>query len=277
MAKVSVCIPVYNAEKTVRETLESVVLQTERDWELIIQDNASTDGSLAVIDEFVVCHPERDIRVIRKKITAPPEENWQACIREAKSKWIKLLFADDILYPQCLEWQLSCAEANPGIVLVSNRRDLISQTGRTLARASGLGRLKGKFTITQLVNEILRTGRNPLGEPEAVLFSRAASESVPGFTSDNPYVVDLDYWVQILRLGEGFADLRVAGAFRINGSSISVRLLRRQSGLFLAFLRQLQAHGLIRSGSLPIARAAVLGFLHAMARGAVYAFVRIFP
>lgn len=275
MAKVSVCVPVYNAEKTIGATLESVVLQTESDWELVIQDNASTDGSLAIIDDFASRHSRHNIRIIRKHVTAPPHENWQSCIREAQSSWIKLLFADDVLYPRCLEWQLACAEENPGVVLVSNRRDIIGMSGRVLMRARGHGRLLGRFTRTQLVNEILRTGSNPLGEPEAVLFSRAASTASPGFTANNPYVVDLDYWIKILGCGEGFADPRVAGAFRVTDGSASIRLLRRQFSLFLSFIRDLQAAGLAPKARATILRAMALGLFNAGGRAVVYLVTRI--
>jgi glycosyltransferase involved in cell wall biosynthesis len=276
MPRVSVCVPVYNAEKTVLETLESVIAQTEQDWELIIQDNGSRDRSLAIIEEFAARHQGRNIRVIRKPTTSPAHENWLSCIREARAPWIKLLFADDLIYPRCLERQLAHVEANPGVVLVANRRDIITMSGRVLTRARGLGRLNGRFDRAQVVDEVLRLGSNPLGEPEAVLFSRAASESCPGFSEDNPYLVDLDYWIKILSRGHGFADPEVLGAFRVAEGSASIQLLRRQSALFVRFIRELQAGGLVPAGSGPIARATALSALLAGARAVVYLVLRIF-
>ena len=62
--KISVVVPVYNAERSIRGTLESLVGQTLSDWECICVDDGSTDGSGAVLDEYAARDPR--IRVIHK-------------------------------------------------------------------------------------------------------------------------------------------------------------------------------------------------------------------
>ncbi len=51
--KVSIVVPVYNGERYIRETIQSVKRQTEEDWELLLVDDVSTDKSLEVIEEYV--------------------------------------------------------------------------------------------------------------------------------------------------------------------------------------------------------------------------------
>ena len=54
MAEVSIILPVYNSEKYIKNTINSVLNQTYKDWELIIIDDASTDNSLKIINEFKI-------------------------------------------------------------------------------------------------------------------------------------------------------------------------------------------------------------------------------
>jgi len=273
--KVSICLPVYNAEHTLRNTLNSVLNQTEPNWELIIQDNASKDQSWEIISSFVTEHPSLRIKTVRLSKTVSAEENWYSCIRQTTADWIKLLFADDLIYPTCLEKQLEVAEHNSGVVIIFGKRDVISMKGKLLIKSRGLGRLRARFDRTQLCKEILATGTNPLGEPSMVLFSKKASQRVGGFCRNNPYLVDLDYWVRILSEGDGFALDFTVGAFRIANGSGSIRLIWQQSPLFRQFLRKLSCEGLIKLNQFGMAVAALRSILLAGSRAALYIFLRL--
>ena len=98
--KFSIIIPVYNAEKYLRMCLDSVLAQTERDWECICVDDGSTDGSAAILDEYAA--KESRFRVIHKK-------NEGVCVARnvalgiAQGEWISCLDADDEYAPWRLE------------------------------------------------------------------------------------------------------------------------------------------------------------------------------
>lgn len=98
---VSVLIPVYNREGLVGPCIESALAQTLADIEVIVCDNASTDGTWAVCEQYA----QRDARVraFRNAENLGPVGNWLACLERARAPQVKLLFSDDLLKPDYLE------------------------------------------------------------------------------------------------------------------------------------------------------------------------------
>jgi len=107
MPKVSIVIPIYNVERYLRECLESVLAQTLRDIEVICVDDGSTDGSLAVAQEFAAV----DARVC---VVAAEHSDAGRCrnvgMGMAQGKWLSFLDADDVFAPQMLETLVRVAE-----------------------------------------------------------------------------------------------------------------------------------------------------------------------
>ena len=66
---ISIIVPVYNAASYIRQTIKTVEDQTYPDWELILVDDCSKDGSVSIIEEYLASHPEKKdkIRLIRQK------------------------------------------------------------------------------------------------------------------------------------------------------------------------------------------------------------------
>ena len=107
---VSVCIPVYNGEKFLAETMRSVLDQTYRDVELVILDNASTDATGDIARSF----GDQRIRVERNASTVPQAENWNRAVQLSRAPLVKVVCADDLLHPRCVEFQVGPMEADPG-------------------------------------------------------------------------------------------------------------------------------------------------------------------
>jgi glycosyltransferase involved in cell wall biosynthesis len=117
-AFVTIVTPVYNGEAYLRECIESVLAQTWQNWEYIILNNASTDGSLAVANEYAA--RDARIRVHSNPHTLPMVQNHNAALRlmSAQAQYCKPLMADDWLRPQCVERLVGAAERDPAIGLV---------------------------------------------------------------------------------------------------------------------------------------------------------------
>lgn len=98
---VSILIPVYNREKLIVPCIESACAQTIADLEIIVCDNCSTDGTLAVCRELAARDPR--IRVFSNDSNLGPVRNWQRCIAEARGSFGKILFSDDLMAPDYLE------------------------------------------------------------------------------------------------------------------------------------------------------------------------------
>ncbi|MFA5190365.1 MAG: glycosyltransferase [Verrucomicrobiia bacterium] len=107
---VSVVIPVRNYERYIGASIESVLSQGFKDWELIVVDDASTDGTGKIADRYAegerirVVHNERNLGQF-------PTHNHGAKL--ARGKYLKFFHGDDIMYPHCLEMMVSLMEAFP--------------------------------------------------------------------------------------------------------------------------------------------------------------------
>jgi len=116
---VTVVTPVYNGERYLARCIESVLAQTYSNWEYIVGNNCSTDGSLAIAAKYAAA--DRRIRVYTNDEFCPTaERSKNVTLRRVSStaKYIKVVFADDWIYPQCLQQMLAVAEANPSVGIV---------------------------------------------------------------------------------------------------------------------------------------------------------------
>ena len=106
MPSISVIVPVYQAEKFLHRCIDSVIRQTFSDWELILVDDGSTDGSSALCGRFAAKDPR--IRVFHRKRNQGVSEARNLGLNEAKGDFITFLDADDCYEFQALEtlWNL---------------------------------------------------------------------------------------------------------------------------------------------------------------------------
>jgi glycosyltransferase involved in cell wall biosynthesis len=219
MASVSVCIPVYNGERFLAETIRSVLDQTYRDFELVILDNASTDDSGAIARSF----GERDprIRIERNPMTVSQPDNWNRVVQLSTAPLVKVVCADDLLHPRCLEYQVAPMEADPGLALVASRRHMIDEQSRVIVPRRGLPGLTGVRTGVEVARRVVRNGSNPIGESNNVLFRRDDFFAVGGWRSDRTYIMDLDLWLRLLQYGEFLGLPETLAAFRIGRGTVS--------------------------------------------------------
>jgi glycosyltransferase involved in cell wall biosynthesis len=119
---VSVVTPVYNGAEFIHECIESVLAQTYENWEYLIVDNCSTDGTLEIARSYEDRDPR--IRVLTPNAFVDQIESGNRSLREIapESKYTKVLHADDWLFPECLERMVEVAERNPSVGIVSAYR-----------------------------------------------------------------------------------------------------------------------------------------------------------
>lgn len=111
-ALVSIIIISYNSSATILETLDSIYAQTYSNLELIVSDDCSSDGTVSIAQQWAQAHRERFVNCI---IHTNPQnlgvpENLNAGIRLSKGHFIKILAADDLLLPHCIEANVSCCQ-----------------------------------------------------------------------------------------------------------------------------------------------------------------------
>lgn len=112
--------PVHNTGAYLAECMASVLAQTCRQLEYIVVDNCSTDNSLEIARHFAARDPR--VRVCANQEILPPTENFNHALRliSDKSRYTKVVFADDWLYPECLERMIPVAESTESVGLVSS-------------------------------------------------------------------------------------------------------------------------------------------------------------
>jgi len=215
--EVSVCIPVYRGETFLAETIRSVLQQTYGNYELVVLDNASTDETPWITRSF----DDPRIRIVTNTTTLPQPDNWRKAVDLCRAPLVKLVCADDLLYPRCLEHQVAAMAADPGLALVAARRDMIDESGHVLARGRGLRGLGGVRSGVDVARRVVRSGANPIGEPGGVLFRRADYEAVGGWNGDRRWAMDLDLWIRLLARGRFLGLTEPLAAFRVSGHSLS--------------------------------------------------------
>lgn len=111
----TVIIPCYNCEGFLRRAIDSVLSQSYSDWEMILVNNSSTDGTQKVIDEYVQRFPEKIFSFFESRKGACFARNFG--LSQAKGEWIQFLDADDEILPDKFERQLNIIE-DATIVLI---------------------------------------------------------------------------------------------------------------------------------------------------------------
>jgi glycosyltransferase involved in cell wall biosynthesis len=231
-ARVAICVPSYAAERFLAEALDSVLAQTESNWEMVVVDDASVDRSFEIAQEYAAADPR--ITAIRNPENLGAAASWAVAVAATKAPFVKLLCCDDAIRPDCLERQLAVFDADSSgrVGLVAAQRQLIAEDGTLIRKRHGLMGLKRSAAAIgqrELVTAMLRTGTNPLGEPSTVMFRRTALTEAGGFDPQWRYVIDLKAYVEIAK-GYQIALIREPiGVFRVSSSSWSARLARLQS------------------------------------------------
>jgi glycosyltransferase involved in cell wall biosynthesis len=117
MPAVTVIINLYNGTATLADAIDSVLAQTLTDWELLIWDDCSTDGSVEVVRRY----GDERIRYAASDVRIPLGQARQKAIDAANGDWIAFLDQDDIWLPHKLELQLARAREKPDVALVYGR------------------------------------------------------------------------------------------------------------------------------------------------------------
>jgi glycosyltransferase involved in cell wall biosynthesis len=189
---VSVVIPCFQGARYLAEAVESVVAQTVTDWEIVIVDDGSTDGSAEVAEALMRSHPARQIRLLRQSNEGTPTAR-NAGIAASVGRYILPLDADDILLPQLLEKTVAALDAEPNVAIVyTDYRRFGSATGVVNA---------GTWSIEQLCYSC------PLSNTS--LYRREVWDAVGGY---NPNMAggyeDWDFWIGAAE--RGFIGTRIA-------------------------------------------------------------------
>jgi len=233
---ISVCIPTYNGAKYIAQTIESILNQTFTDFEIIVSDDGSSDNTLEIVGSF---NDPRIVRIDRlSKVGA--EANWNNAVATASASLVKLVCQDDLLYPQCLEVEVQTMNKseNQEVSFCFHLRDFVTPNSRKLsARRVGYSNLQ-KYSKTEILTKVVRSGGNPIGEPMAVTMRKLSLNSAGKFRGD--YVIDLDMWSKLSDQGSALFIEQHLSAFRISKTSWTSNLKKSHLSSVRTLSKKLQ-------------------------------------
>jgi glycosyltransferase involved in cell wall biosynthesis len=146
--RVSVGVPALNAAATLARALDSVLGQTLTDLEVIVSDNASTDGTEATGRRYAAA--DARVRYIRQPATVPALENFRRALAPARAPYFMWLAADDYALPRLLERAVAVLDARPEVVCCAPRVEFLEANG-------GRRRAPGTFPLLGGFGDNLRT------------------------------------------------------------------------------------------------------------------------
>jgi glycosyltransferase involved in cell wall biosynthesis/radical SAM superfamily enzyme YgiQ (UPF0313 family) len=207
---VSICIPTFNGEKFLAETLSSALSQTYSNIEIIISDDGSTDRTLEIAKSFQDKTSKEFVIISHRNYGLI--QNWNFCITKAHGQYIKFLFQDDLLEPDCIEKMVEIAEQDEEIGMVFSPRGIILDEKDRNDRfcmcvyngASNLhihwSNLKPIQEGKELLSDPKLMGEPPnkIGEPSTVMIKKEVFEKIGGFDGELCQLVDMEMWLRIM-------------------------------------------------------------------------------
>ena len=262
---ISVCIPTYNGAKYIAQTIESVLNQTFTDFEIIVSDDGSSDKTLEIVGLF---NDPRIVRIDRlSKVGA--EANWNNAVANASASLVKLVCQDDLLYSQCLEVEVETMSKseNQDVSFCFHLRDFVTPNSRKLsARRVGYSNLQ-KYSKTEILTKVVRSGGNPIGEPMAVTMRKLSLNSAGKFRGD--YVIDLDMWSKLSDQGSALFIEQHLSAFRISKTSWTSSLKKSQLSSVRTLSKKLQVDSDGAITKFDLLRGQIVGLVRAPVRQVV--------
>ncbi len=228
--RVSVCVPSYNYARFLGECLSSVLAQTCGDFELIVVDDCSTDGSEEVIQGFA----DSRLRYLRNEANLGHVRTWNRLLSLARGEYVCFLCADDLFLPRKLEVQAALLDDNPLVGLVHSDGRAIDAAGEVtgLFRSRFPPDLEAYLALDHVRHghrefRRLLAGYNYVHLSNA-MFRRASLDEVSPFDQAYPYAADWDLWLRLLLKCDVAYLAEPLSCIRWHGDNLTAKM--KQSG-----------------------------------------------
>ena len=191
---VSFVTPFYNTRQYLAECIESVLRQSYQNWEYILVDNQSTDGSSEIASRYASQCAK--IRLVRTDRFFTQVENYNSALAliSPQSRYCKIVQADDWIYPECLERMVAVAESDDSVGIVSSYR----LKGSRLMGA-GLRYPQTVMTGREVCRLQLTTPLFVFGTPTTVLYRSAIVRETVPFYDEEAFFDDSVACYRVLR------------------------------------------------------------------------------
>jgi glycosyltransferase involved in cell wall biosynthesis len=225
---VSICIPTYNGQRWIAECIYSALKQTYAPLEILVIDDCSTDETAAVVRSL----NDSRLRLVINQQNRGLVGNWNECVWQAKGEYIKFLFQDDTLDPECVAKMMAVFAEHPQLGMVFARRRFVvaDDAPEALAREliDNYSDLHLKFENLQSLNDgralfaqhvAKEFALSCVAEPPSTLIRREVFQRLGLFNTKMHQACDVEMWLRIMfYYNLGFVDEELL-IFRIHGKS----------------------------------------------------------
>jgi glycosyltransferase involved in cell wall biosynthesis len=192
---VSIGIPTFNGAKYLRESVESVLSQTCGDFELVLIDDASSDETWAIAEEYGRKDPR--VSAVRNSKTLGLVGNFNRCLELAKGRYVCVWHQDDVMMPQNIEKKVALLAANPQVGFVHSNVLMIDDQGQILSEHWELDSRHDYIAPGRaFFLKMIQPGKNYVCCP-SVLARRECYERLGNFRSELYFTCDWEMWIRL--------------------------------------------------------------------------------
>jgi glycosyltransferase involved in cell wall biosynthesis len=213
--KVSVVMPVYNGERFLREAMDSIISQSYENWEFLIIDDGSIDGTRAILEDY----DDSRIKIIRNDKRGGLTKALNKAIRIASGEYIARQDADDVSLPCRFEMQINFLEKHPDYGIVGSSYFQIDEKGKILSQIN-------VFSEDTQIRESLMA-QNWFGHG-SVMMRKDVLKYVDGYDDRFEFAQDYDLWLRIIEVFKVANISKPLYCWRFTNSSISKRNQQEQ-------------------------------------------------
>ena len=195
---VSICIPAYNASKLLPETLESIRFQNYQNWELIVVEDGTNDGTEEIVEQFRRSVSNR-VFYISSKINLGPATSRNIAVKNSKGSWIAFIDSDDLWKIDHLSEMINTSIMYPDCDLIHSGVDVFaSDTGEIIFNESLSLEVIAEFPVSLF-------DRRYGFQPSQVMVSRRLFDLTGGFDDKIRSGEDLEMWFRCAKAEFRFA------------------------------------------------------------------------
>ena len=186
MPKITIILPTYNGQQYIRESVESIINQTFKDWELIIVNDCSTDDTGSIISEYE--KSDARIKIVNNAVNKKLPGSLNVGFKQATGEYLTWTSDDNMYLPDALKIMNEYLDKNPQQIMVRARYSVINESEELLYDADEY-------------DQDIAYVRNCVGA--CFLYRKEVIEKI-GLYNENKFLIeDYDYWLRIIfRYGE---------------------------------------------------------------------------
>lgn len=179
---ISIVLPVYNGERFLRASIDSVIAQTHQNWELLVVDDCSTDSTAAIVREYV--QQDSRIKYFKNEVNLRLPRNLNRGFSLAQGDYLTWTSDDNVFRPTALEKMYNALKADQEVQFTYASCDITDEDDNVI-----------EYMMLYPGIEKRAVGQNPVGA--CFLYTRKVYETIGEYDPDALYVEDFDYWQRI--------------------------------------------------------------------------------